>query len=184
MRIRALALLAALLPITAVVPVATALPSQEPAASAGTLTVDIAVVIAAPREAVYGQLLQIGEWWDPEHTFFGAAAQLTLEPRPGGCFCESHPDGRGVEHMRVLGVSPGVWIRLGGGLGPLQEHPVNGVMTLSLEDADAGTRVRLLYRVAGHIDYGMEAWTDPVTVVLQQQLDRLKRLIETGSPDA
>ena len=43
---------------------------------------------------------QIGRWWDSAHTFSGSAANLTIEPRVGGCFCERLRNG-GVQHMIV-----------------------------------------------------------------------------------
>ncbi|MEX0600366.1 MAG: hypothetical protein WD205_06975, partial [Rhodothermales bacterium] len=47
-----------------------------------------AVVEAAPA-AVYEMLVDnVGRWWSPSHTYSGDAANLSIDARPGGCFCE------------------------------------------------------------------------------------------------
>ena len=43
---------------------------------------------------------------------------MTLQMRPGGCFCETLDGGGGIEHMRVTYVQPGERIVLTGSLGP------------------------------------------------------------------
>jgi len=47
---------------------------------------------AAP-DKVYGALLNPAHWWNSEHTFSGSAANLALDARAGGCWCETLPDG-------------------------------------------------------------------------------------------
>jgi uncharacterized protein YndB with AHSA1/START domain len=76
--------------------------------------------VAAPPSKVYDGLLHPASWWNSEHTFSGSAANMTLDARPGGCWCESLHDGGSVEHLRVIYVSPGKVLRLRGGLGPFQ----------------------------------------------------------------
>src|SRR5512134_3799150 len=57
-------------------------------ASAGFATKSV-VRIAAASDRVYGALVQdVGRWWDPAHTYSGDARNLSIDPRPGGCFCE------------------------------------------------------------------------------------------------
>ncbi len=58
---------------------------------------------------------------------FGSAANLSLEARAGGCWCERLADGGSVEHLRVLLVSPGRMLRMRGALGPFQGLAVDGV---------------------------------------------------------
>ena len=48
------------------------------------------------------------------------AKNLSIDARPGGCFCEKLPNGGGVEHARVVYVAPREVLRLSGALGPLQ----------------------------------------------------------------
>ena len=82
--------------------------------------ITIAEDIAAPPEEVFRALTEdVGQWWDSNHTYSGSSANLSLDPRPGGCFCEQI-EGGGVQHMEVSQVWPGKTLVLLGGLGPLQ----------------------------------------------------------------
>src|ERR1700681_1128530 len=87
---------------------------------------------AAASDKVYAALLLPAHWWSSDHTFSGSAANLVLDARAGGCWCETLPDGGSVEHLRVVYVSPGKTLRLRGALGPLQSLAVAGVMTWSV----------------------------------------------------
>jgi uncharacterized protein YndB with AHSA1/START domain len=137
------------------------------------------VAIDVPPARVFRALtLEIGRWWDSAHTHFGSASNLSIEPKAGGCFCE-RLDGRAAEHMRVVFVEPGRTLRLVGGLGPLQELPVSGVMTWTLAETPSGSRLQLTYAVAGHRTGGLGALADAVDGVLAGQVDRLKAYVES-----
>ena len=56
--------------------------------------------IAAPADRVYAALGEVGHWWDPSHTFSRDAANLSMELRAGGCFCERLKDGGSVQHLQ------------------------------------------------------------------------------------
>lgn len=128
------------------------------------------VDIAAPPAKVWAVLLQPGRWWQPSHTYSGDSANLTLDPRPGGCWCEKTANG-GVEHMRVVYLAAPKSLRLTGGLGPLQALPVSAVMTFTLAPSGAGTRPSVTYAVAGS---GLGPFAAPVDGVLAAQWPRLK----------
>ena len=62
--------------------------------SAGGFTVKVALDIQASPDEVYGKLVRnIGDWWNPDHTFSGNSHNLTIEEKPMGCFCEKLPKG-------------------------------------------------------------------------------------------
>ena len=65
------------------------------------------VTIAAPADRVYSALGEVGHWWDPSHTFSHDAANLSIELRAGGCFCERLKGGGSVQHMQVVYAAPG-----------------------------------------------------------------------------
>jgi uncharacterized protein YndB with AHSA1/START domain len=143
------------------------------------------LVIAAPRERVYKALTdEVGRWWDPQHSYSGKAENFTLDARPGGCFCERLDDGF-VQHMSVVFARRNTTLRMLGALGPLQQFAIDGSMTFELIDADAGT-TQLTYRyvVGGFVPDGLGRFAQPVDAVQLGQLERLKRYIETGKPDA
>ena len=136
------------------------------------------VTIAAPADRVYWALGEVGRWWDPSHTFSHDAANLSLELRAGGCFCERLKDGGSVQHMQVVYAAPGQGLRLRGALGPLQTEGVDGTLSWTLKPGEGGTSVTLSYVVGGYIRSGMEQWAPRVDRVLDEQLQRLKGFVE------
>jgi len=139
-------------------------------------------IIEAPAARIYDSLLgQIGSWWNPQHTYSGDSKNLSIDPRPGGCFCEQLPGG-GVEHMRVVYLKRNEMVRLAGGLGPLQASGVSGSMTWRLSPVANGTKLELVYSVGGYVAGGFDNIATAVERVLGEQADRLKRFVETGSP--
>ena len=141
------------------------------------------VTVNAPAAKVYDALVgQVGSWWNPEHTYSHDAKNLSIDPRPGGCFCERLPNGGGMEHLRVVYIAPPQVVRFSGALGPLQASGVAGSMTWKLTGDGDHTRIQLSYSVGGFIDGGFEEIAPAVEAMLREQFDRLKLLIETGKP--
>jgi uncharacterized protein YndB with AHSA1/START domain len=139
--------------------------------------------ISAPPATVYTALTDtVGGWWDPVHTFSHDSHNLSLDAKPGGCFCERLPDGGGVQHMSVIFASPGTLLRLSGAIGPLQEAALAGTMTWNLSPAGNGTTVEMSYAVGGFRPGGFRDIPAVVDGVLRGQLARLKAFIETGRP--
>ncbi|ATY34088.1 SRPBCC family protein [Sphingomonas psychrotolerans] len=130
--------------------------------------------IAAPPAKVWETLLHPDRWWDGAHTYSGNAANLSLDARPGGCWCEKTATG-GVEHMRIVYLADGATLRMVGGLGPLQAMPVIAVLTITLKPAAAGTELTADYAVAGP---GLTGIAAPVDGVLGGQWTRLKAAAE------
>ena len=139
------------------------------------------VTITAPPDRVYAAFGEVGRWWSSSHSFSRDSANLSLELRAGGCFCERLKDGGTVEHMRVVYVAPGVGLRLRGALGPLQMEGVDGTLAWTLKPTEGGTNVTQSYVVGGYIRGGMEPWAPRVDRVLDEQLQRLKNVVE-GKP--
>jgi len=141
--------------------------------------------IDSPPDKVYRALAnEVGRWWNPEHTYSGDAANLSIDARPGGCFCEKLADGGGVEHLVVSYVSPGKVLRMRGALGPLQAHGLAGSLTWSLVPAGSATRLVLTYSVGGYMQGGFDKMAPAVNFVLGEQVGRLKSYVETGKPAA
>jgi uncharacterized protein YndB with AHSA1/START domain len=162
--------------------------SGTPAQSAPQVTpngflVKFEVSINAPAAKVYDALVgQVGSWWDSEHTYSGDAKNLSIDARPGGCFCEKLPDGGGIEHARVIYIARPEVLRLSGALGPLQGSGVVGTLTWKLTSGTDNTRVQLSYSAGGFIDGGFEKIAPLVESVLRGQLGRLKQFAETEKP--
>ncbi|MGA9828898.1 MAG: hypothetical protein WBQ57_11300, partial [Rhodanobacteraceae bacterium] len=142
-----------------------------------------APVAATPAKAWAG-MVQVGHWWSDQHTWSGKAANLSLKPEAGGCFCERWKDGS-VEHGRVIMVLKDRLLRLDAGLGPLQELALKGILSFQIISDDAGaTRLEIDYRVNGASGSALDSYAPQVDAVLGTQLARLVRYIETGNPKA
>jgi hypothetical protein len=152
-------------------------------ASANGFTVKLALNVKASPDDVYRKLVRnIGDWWDPSHTFSGNSHNLTIEEKPAGCFCEKLSDGGGVRHMEVAYLAPGKQLVLIGALGPLQSLAATGSMTIKLSPLDGGTKLEVAYTVVGYLPAGMNTWAAPVDGVLKVQFTRLKNYAEHGDP--
>ena len=137
--------------------------------------------VAASADKAYAAMLQPEHWWNSEHTFSGNAANLVLEARAGGCFCETLPGGGSVEHLRVVNVSPGKTLRLRGGLGPFQGMAVEGAMTWSVKSVAEGTVVSFTYAIGGYAKDGFEDISKMADHMLGEQMERLKKFVD-GAP--
>jgi len=142
------------------------------------------LVAGAPARVFAASTKEVGRWWNPEHTFTGDSRNLSIDARPGGCFCEKFPKGGGIEHLRVVYVVPGEILRMVGGLGPLQEAGTAGSFTWKVSAAGDSSRVEWTYVVGGYIEGGFEPIAPIVSQVLGEQLERLKRFVETGQTDS
>jgi hypothetical protein len=133
--------------------------------------------------AVWTVLLDPSRWWDSEHTYSGDAHNLSLDPHVGGCFCEKLGLYAGVEHLRVVYIQPGKTLRLSGALGPLQQFGISGSLTWQIEPLASGSRLTMTYNAGGFADRPMADWAPQVDEMLGAQVQRLTRLVNTGSPD-
>ncbi len=141
------------------------------------------VSVNAPPAKVYQAMVgQIGSWWNPEHTYSHDAKNLSIDARPGGCFCENLPNRGGIEHLRVVYIAPPQVVRFSGALGPLQASGVAGSMTWKLTNESDSTRLELSYGVGGFIEGDFEKIAPAVEAMLREQMERLKQFAETGKP--
>lgn len=144
-------------------------------ASSAGFEVEARATVPVPPAEAYAALARIGEWWNDEHTYSGKAANMRLDPRAGGCFCETVPKGNGtIEHMRVVYAQPGQILRLQGGLGPLQAEAAIGTLTWALKAVPGGTEVTQSYVVGGFVRGGAEKLAPLVDMVLVEQMARYR----------
>ncbi len=149
----------------------------------GTFVSTFRAEVNATPDAVWRAIVQLPRWWSSQHTYSGQASNLSLDAQAGGCWCERWGDGQSVQHGTVVLVQPGRVIRLFANLGPLQDLPVHGVLTLATADQEDKTVVRLTYRVAGDPSAALDQLAPAVDQVMGAQFRRLKALAETGKPD-
>ena len=154
-------------------------------ATPGGFLVRFEVNVTAPPDKAYATMTgEIGNWWNMDHSYSRDGKNMTIDARPGGCFCEKLANGGGVQHMSVVFASPGTTLRMLGGLGPLQETGVAGSMTWRFVAAPPGTKIELSYSVGGYFQGGLDKVAAPVNSVIGEQLIRLKSYIDTGKPTA
>jgi len=148
------------------------------AAGDGGFSVQHSVETAASRETAWDMLVNhIKDWWNPEHSWSGDAANLYITPEIGGCFCERLPGG-GVEHLRIIFLKPEVEIHFDGALGPLQSMAVEGRMLWKIDASEAGSTISFTYLVHGFSTQGFEAIAPAVDGVIGEQLARLAQRLE------
>jgi hypothetical protein len=145
-------------------------------------TIRETAAVPADSARAWAAAVDVGKWWDPEHTYSHDSANLTVDAKPGGCWCEKLPGKAGVAHMTVLFADPGKLLRLSGGLGPLQAMAVNAVMTWRFLPGDKGTAVEVTYAAGGYNREGFKDLAPGVDAVLHAQIERYQRYVNTGKP--
>jgi hypothetical protein len=127
-------------------PVPGAVKSSTPA---GFLIENSEVVAVDAATAWRALVEEVDRWWPRDHTWWGEASKLTIEPRAGGCFCEIAGE-RQAHHMAIAFVDPPRVLRMTGGLGPLQGMGLHGALEWKFEPVEGGTRITLRYQAGGY----------------------------------
>lgn len=174
---RAFALLT--LSLLAIAPTAHATVTSQ--SNTGFLTSHSVSVPGTPQ-AAYDAFLKISTWWDGAHSFSGSAANLSLDDKQGGCWCETLENGGFVRHMSVVRAMPGKTLVLSGGLGPLQSMGVSGALTIDFRQDGAGTSVTWQYAVGGYDPGGFTELSKGVDHVLGEQAERYRKVASGETP--
>ena len=135
------------------------------------------IQVSADRETAWNAFVQVGQWWPGDHSWWGDAKGLTIDPVAGGCFCEKNGN-KSAEHMRVTHVDAPNLLRMTGGLGPLQGLGMYGALDWVFESNDLGTEVTMTYRVNGINPDGFDQLAPVVDQVQGLQLGGLKTLLD------
>jgi hypothetical protein len=132
---------------------------------------------ATPEQSWQAMVQGISQWWHPEHTWSGDAANLYIKAEAGGCFCERLPAG-GVEHLRIIYFNPMQEIRFDGSLGPLQTMAVQGHMVWKVDAIETGSSITFTYQVHGFAEGGLGDIASAVDGVIGLQLERLAQTLQ------
>lgn len=168
----------------AVVPVPAA--AEVIAASDAGFAVHHETTVTASPDTAWAAFAEPARWWSGEHSYSGSAANMTLDPVAGGCFCEAIPAADGVpagsvEHMRVVYADPRVrTLRLTGALGPLQAEALSGTLTMTVEPSGTGARIMWDYVVGGYARSSLKDFAPVVDGVSGEQFARLAALLDGG----
>lgn len=144
------------------------------------LAIEEKVHIAASPDKVYVALTHPEKWWNPEHTFSHDAKNLSLDPKAGGCLCETLPNGGSVQHLTVAFAEPGKMLRFRGAMGPFQREGVDGALTFSLAPKDGGTDLMLDVLWGGYYHGGFKDIAVPADGMLTDLVTRLKQYAEAA----
>lgn len=159
----------------ALIGIASPAAAEVVSANANGFEVRETVPLVVPPEVAFKSFRDIAAWWDPEHTYSGDSANLSLSLVPGGCFCERIPKaGGGIEHLRVVYVEPGKRIVLTGALGPLLYEATTGVMDVQVKTVAGGSQLILDYKVAGFANGGAARLAPAVDNMLAEQMKRFR----------
>ena len=160
-----------LIPLLAATPAS----AEVASASSNAFVVRQTVNFVVSPEVAFRAFQNVAGWWDPEHTYSGDSANLSLNLTPGGCFCERTPKvGGGVEHMRVAFIEPGKHVVFVGSLGPLLYEATTGVMDIEIKGTGGGSQLTMTYKVAGFANGGADKLAPVVDAVLATQMKRLR----------
>ena len=128
--------------------------------------------VTASDAAILEAIGRPAAWWSDAHTYSGSASNISLDLRPGGCWCEALPGG-GVKHAETILVMPERrMVRFDAPFGPLQSIGADAVLTMSWAEADGGPgrTLKWTFVVAGP---GAGAMADPIDSVMGEQFGRL-----------
>jgi uncharacterized protein YndB with AHSA1/START domain len=151
-------------------------------AAPGGFTVENSAVVQASPERVWAVMIdEVDQWWPKDHSWWGSASRLSIDPRAGGCFCET-AGGQQAQHLQVVFVDPARTLRMTGGLGPLQGMGLHGVAEWTLKAEGGNTRVTWRYRAGGYTPDDLSGFAAIVDKVQAQQLDGLVQRVKAGNP--
>jgi hypothetical protein len=155
-----------------------ALPGRASVVSSGPggFVVREEVQFAGSPAAAWKHLVDVGSWWNPQHTYSGNSSNLSITLSPGGCWCEKLANGGFARHLEVVMAIPDKTLRLVGGLGPLQGIGATGALTFTLRGTSAAaTTVVAEYTVIGYSQQGLASLAADVDEVLAEQMTRFAR---------
>lgn len=160
---------------------ATAALAEVRQATPSSLVIEHSFQIAATPAEAWQALVHPERYWPKDHTWSGEAANLSLDPQAGGCFCERWADGS-AEHARVVMAIPGRLLRLRGSLGPFQQMAVVGVLTVQLAAKNGGTEAVVSYRLSGDESHALDTMAKGVDPVIAQQFGGFAELAARTRP--
>jgi hypothetical protein len=148
--------------------------AEVTASAADGFSLSIVMTSKASPAQAFEAFAAVNKWWDPDHSYSGDVANLSLQLRPRGLLIETLPAGGFVRHLEVAYVKPGVEVRLLGGLGPLQGMGLHGALSMFFKPHPQGSEITMLYNVSG---FSAQSLADLAPVVDAVQTAQMKRLV-------
>ena len=146
--------------------------------TADGFTLTFEAPVTAPAEAVLEAVSRPAAWWSDAHTYSGSASNISVDLRPGGCWCEALPGG-GVKHAETVLVWPEQrMVMFDAPFGPLRGIGADAVLTMSWPEAEGGSRTLKWTFVVNGPDGG--AMAGAIDAVMAEQFGRLADHLSTG----
>ena len=162
---------------------ATTVHAEVTSQSTTGFTVSYEADVTATPQAAYDAFAKVGSWWNAaSHSYSGDGKNITVDVKPGGCWCEALPNGGFVRHMTVEAAIPGSSLVFSGGLGPLLYMGVTGHLVVSVEAKGTGSVVKMTYTVGGHDAKDFKDIAKAVDGVLAEGFSRYANFASTGKP--
>lgn len=136
--------------------------------------------VTASPDAILNAVARPAAWWNDSHTYSGSASNISLELKPGGCWCEALPGG-GVKHAEAVLVWPERrMVRFDAPFGPLQATGAAAVLTMTWAEAEGGQArsLKWTFVVEGA---GTGAMADVIDGVIGEQFGRLADHLAAGA---
>ena len=130
-------------------------------------------IVPVDRAKAYEEALHPERWWSDAHTWSGSAANLSIDARAGGCWCERWDQGEAA-HGRVIRLLPNENLRVDAAFGPLQEMALNGVFDVWMHEDAGGTKLEVTFRVTGPASAQLDKLAPAVDQVIGEQVARLQ----------
>lgn len=106
--------------------------------------VELDVDLAAPKDRVWQALTgEIDAWWLGDFRVVAPDSTLSLDARAGGLLLEAKPDGGSLVWFTVQMVEPGTALHLVGHIAPPWGGPCLSMLSLTLVETEAGTRLEI-----------------------------------------
>lgn len=146
-------------------------------------TIENSRVVPVDAAAAFKALIEdVDRWWPKDHSWWGKDSKLSIEPRAGGCFCESAGAQQALL-MLVTFVDPGRTLRLVGGLGPLQGMGLHGVLEFRFTPIEGeGRTILMTYRAGGYTPDDLSKFAPVVDGVQAMQLGGLADFLGRAMP--
>lgn len=132
------------------------------ARSENGFTLRFVAQVAADADRIPASLEALPQWWDGAHSYTGEAANLSLDLKPGGCWCEKMPDGTNFDHGRTTSVEPDRML-FHAPFGPLRGRTTRADLEMTWEPGTEGLTLVWTMTVEGA---GVGAMADPVDGVM------------------
>ncbi|MBX9575929.1 MAG: hypothetical protein K2X07_09855 [Caulobacteraceae bacterium] len=131
--------------------------------------------VAADADRIPASLEALPHWWDGAHSYTGEAANLSLDLKPGGCWCEKMPDGTSFDHGRTTSVQPDRML-FHAPFGPLRGRATRSDLEMTWRREPTGLTLVWTMTVEG---VGVGAMADPVDAVMAAGFRRWATYLET-----